>query len=159
MEYDLVFYIDADCLIQSETVLEGFQKMIKNEESQLAAAPDVFPPDNFNAGVLVIRPSMSTFKDLLSKIDILPAYDGGDTGFLNSYFPDWFDSGTRLPYTFNCQRILQIFTQKRTDGYWNEVERKKIKILHYSSSPKPWVQTICQADQIWKQNYMEYVMK
>ena len=30
-----------------------------------AAAPDVFPPDHFNAGVLVVRPSMSVFKALL----------------------------------------------------------------------------------------------
>jgi glycogenin glucosyltransferase len=95
---------------------------------------------------------------MLSKINELPTYDGGDTGFLNVYFPDWYKSGVRLPYTFNCQRILQIFTQKRTDGYWNEVERKGIKIIHYSSSPKPWTQTICPADQIWKQYFMELAM-
>ena len=68
----------------------------------MAAAPDVFPPDHFNAGVLIIRPSMLTFRDMLKKINQLSAYDGGDTGFLNSYFPNWFESGLRLPYTYNC---------------------------------------------------------
>ena len=33
-------------------------------------------------------------------IDIEP-YDGGDTGLLNAIYPEWFESGVRLPYTFN----------------------------------------------------------
>ena len=49
-----------------------------------AAAPDVFPPDHFNAGVLVIKPSMSIFKALLGLTKKEHhSYDGGDTGFLN----------------------------------------------------------------------------
>lgn len=47
---------------------------------------------------------MSVFKDMLSKIEELPTYDGGDTGFLNAYFPDWYTmpSEHRLPYGFNA---------------------------------------------------------
>lgn len=56
----------------------------------LAAAPDVFPPDNFNAGVLIIRPSMHTFQHMLTKMKDIVPYDGGDTGFLNAIYPDWF---------------------------------------------------------------------
>jgi len=53
-----------------------------------------------------------------------------------------------------------LFTMKRTDGYWKEVERKGIKILHFSSSPKPWDgNAICQADTIWKSYFMEFGMK
>ena len=77
---------------------------------------------------------------MMTKVATFPSYDGGDTGFLNAYFPDWYskmDSLSRLPYGFNAQRILYWFTIKRTDGYWKEVE-KELYIIHYSSSPKPW---------------------
>lgn len=33
---------------------------------------------------------MNTFRDMLNKINELSTYDGGDTGFLNAYFPNWF---------------------------------------------------------------------
>ena len=67
VEYELVFYIDADCLIHSDSVVDAFKQMIKAGDKQIAAAPDVFPPDNFNAGVLLIRPSMPVFRFLLKK--------------------------------------------------------------------------------------------
>lgn len=35
--------------------------MIENPEQKFAAAPDVFPPDNFNAGVLIVRPDLNQF--------------------------------------------------------------------------------------------------
>lgn len=66
IEYELVFYIDADAIIQSITVLEGFIEMLIHPEALLAAAPDVFPPDNFNAGILLIRPNMNTFRNMLT---------------------------------------------------------------------------------------------
>jgi glycogenin glucosyltransferase len=134
--------------------------MIRNPSWQLAAAPDVFPPDNFNAGVLIIRPSLTKFRQILTESKKIEPYDGGDTGLLNGVYPGWFsqdDKETgRLPYTFNSQRILQIFTQKRTMGYWKEVEKKGIKIIHFSSSPKPWSgKLICQADQLWQEYMIE----
>jgi hypothetical protein len=43
--------------------------MLDYPQAQLAASPDVFPPDNFNAGVLVIRPSMDKFRQMLKSID------------------------------------------------------------------------------------------
>jgi hypothetical protein len=36
--------------------------MIHNPNVVLAAAPDIFPPDNFNAGVMIIRPDASVFR-------------------------------------------------------------------------------------------------
>ena len=59
---------------------------------EFAAAPDVFPPDHFNAGVLLIKPNMDIYEDMISKREILPSYDGGDTGFLNAYFPNWYSN-------------------------------------------------------------------
>lgn len=69
----------------------------------LAAAPDVFPPDRFNAGVLVVEPSAHVFEQMMGMVRTLhrcacgpaadacapawqmhelPNYDGGDTGTL-----------------------------------------------------------------------------
>ena len=44
-----------------------------------AAAPDVFPPDKLNAGVMVVRPNRAVFLSMMRRID-LPSHDGGDTG-------------------------------------------------------------------------------
>ena len=90
-EYRQVFYIDADCLIVGslDHVFAEFEK------SDFAASPDVFPPDHFNAGVLLIRPSMSVFQHLLHLSSQLSSYDGGDTGFLNGVFQQaWHRSTT-----------------------------------------------------------------
>ncbi|CDW86810.1 family gt8 [Stylonychia lemnae] len=150
MHLGLIFYIDADCLIMQNP------ENIFLRDTKFAAAPDVFPPDKFNAG----EPSMKIFTDLISKIQILSTYDGGDTGFLNAYFPNWFesDSESRLPYGYNAQRTLYWFTIKRTDGYWKEVENTKdgIIIIHYSSSPKPWSsQQKGDLELEWFKYYME----
>ena len=63
VEYSQVFYIDADCM-----VCEPLDHMFDAYKStDLAASPDVFPPDHFNAGVLLIRPSMAVFQELLRR--------------------------------------------------------------------------------------------
>ena len=64
----------------------------KFESCDFAASPDVFPPDHFNAGVMLVRPSMAVFKSLLRESQKShQSYDGGDTGFLNSIFQAaWF---------------------------------------------------------------------
>lgn len=51
-----------------------------DRDVEFAAAPDVFPPDRFNAGVFVAKPSTKVLDDMLSKVSELPSYDGGDTG-------------------------------------------------------------------------------
>ena len=52
----------------------------------------MFPPDCFNAGVLLIKPDIEYFKELLSQIEKHDSYDGGDTGFLNSILRDkWWN--------------------------------------------------------------------
>ncbi len=73
-------------------------------DADFAAAPDVFPPDCFNAGVLLVKPDIEYFKELLSLIEKHDSYDGGDTGFLNSILRDkwWNGNQSRLEYTWNC---------------------------------------------------------
>ena len=56
-------------------------KQLFDRKVSFAAAPDVFPPDRFNPGVMVLTPSLSVLEDMLSKISDLPSYDGRDTGW------------------------------------------------------------------------------
>lgn len=44
-------------------------------------------PAHFNSGMMLVTPSSATFTDMLAALPRLPSYDGGDQGFLNSYFP------------------------------------------------------------------------
>ena len=69
-----------------------------------AAAPDVFPPDKFNAGVLVLTPDAAVRADMLESVPLLQSHDGGDTGFLNSYFDDWWTRAPAARLAFRCVR-------------------------------------------------------
>lgn len=131
-------------------------------DTAFAAAPDVFPPDKFNAGVLVLQPSAEVFQDMLSKTETLASYDGGDTGFLNAYFNDWYQrpASSRLSFGYNAQRTLYWFTHATRSGYWEATQ--PLKIIHYSSSPKPWE---CSSgarrgdlEALWWREYVATVM-
>ena len=89
-EYDCVVYIDSDCVVVGDGIARLFELQADDSWNGFSASPDVFPPDKFNAGVLVICPSSTTFADMLSKVDSLPSHDKGDTGFLNSYYEGWY---------------------------------------------------------------------
>lgn len=60
--------------------LISLSEQLFDRKVDFAAAPDVFPPDRFNAGVMVVAPSQEVLEDMLSKVSELPSYDGGDTG-------------------------------------------------------------------------------
>lgn len=128
--FQKIVYIDADCLI-----LENIDELFEREAP--AFAPDVFPPDRFNAGVMVIEPNRDIFETMLDKMQTLKSYDQGDTGFLNAFFSDWFSwpAERRLEFRYNALRTMYWFTHQNP-GYWEEV--KPIKVLHFCSSPKPW---------------------
>ena len=131
IQFSKIVYIDADVL-----VLKNVDELF--ERPGLSAAPDVFPPDKLNAGVMVVEPASNVFEDMVSKIAELPSHDGGDTGFLNSFYPDWFtwSAEHRLPFRYNAQRTMHWLTYKGNPGYWNAI--RPISILHFSSNPKPW---------------------
>eukprot|EP01031_Cornospumella_fuschlensis_P025615 gene25615-30935_t len=154
IEFERVVYIDADCLVCAN-IDELFSL-----STDFAASPDIFPPDRFNAGVLVITPSESSFQSLLSAIPTTPSYDGGDTGFLNGVCKDWYHSPnlhTRLPFAYNAQRTMYHFT-KKNPGYWQAIQ--PVKIIHYSSSPKPWEanpftgKAVGELEQLWWNEFM-----
>ena len=81
-EYDKVVWLDADTV-----VLRNIDELFARP--CLAAASDFFMPDRFNSGVMVLDPSAELFGKLMVSLAAAPTYDGGDQGFLNSYWPNW----------------------------------------------------------------------
>lgn len=152
VEYDTVVYVDTDAL-----VLESIDELFALD-CDFAAAPDIFPPDKFNAGVLVARPDAAVFAEMLRRVPEIVSHDGGDTGFLNCIFEDWFSGSSRvarLPFRYNAQRTMHWMTSEKAPGYWNVC--KPIKILHFSSSPKPWEdpKRKGELELIWWQHYIQ----
>ena len=81
-------------------------------------------------------------EDIIAKASsgAISSYDGGDTGVLNSYFPNWFtnmEPSARLDFGYNAQRFMHRCTYGKRPQYWEE-GIDAIRIVHYSSSPKPW---------------------
>ena len=157
VEYERVVYIDADALVL-DSVDELFERPLGDAPGAFAAAPDVFPPDRFNAGVLALRPDAAVFAELCAAAVETPSYDGGDTGFLNAHYPGWFamPAANRLPFGYNAQRTLHWMTFAKQPGYWNAVKDKKI--LHFSSSPKPWqdAKRKGELEALWWAAYLEF---
>ena len=50
------------------------------DREELSAAPDAGWPDCFNSGVFVYRPSVDTFKALMTMASEQGSFDGGDQG-------------------------------------------------------------------------------
>ncbi|CAI5526688.1 unnamed protein product [Closterium sp. Naga37s-1] len=77
----------------------------------LAAAPDVYEADRFNAGVLLVRPSLAVFRQIVRRAKVVAVAVAARAGampndqdFLNSVFRHWFQShpSCRLPFTSNA---------------------------------------------------------
>ena len=161
--YDTILYIDADCL-----VIKDIGQLLHIDEAPispynfstrrvglLAAAPDIFPPDRFNAGVMVLRPSKTVFQQMISRLpnsfskisdstELCTSYDGGDTGFLNAFYPGWYTempSYSRLSFGYNAQRFMHHCTYSKQPKYWDDAI-EDLRIIHFSSSPKPWEMNI-----------------
>ena len=110
-QYHTIVYIDNDCLVTKDvsTYLLGLGKVYVESESLVAAAPDVFPPDHFNSGVMVIRPNHETYQNMLDQRSLLSTTDGTDTGYLNAYFSEWYTKmppDARLGIGYNAQQVL-----------------------------------------------------
>jgi len=127
-QYNKCVFLDADTL-----VVQNIDDLFEREE--LSAAPDVGWPDCFNSGVFVYRPSLDTYRSLLSFAVTHGSFDGGDQGLLNAYFSDWAtkDIRKRLPYVYNV--VAQTFY-----SYKPALKQfgKDVKVIHFIGATKPW---------------------
>lgn len=127
-DYDKLIYLDADAI-----VLGSLEELITRP--RFAAAHCMSALDLFNSAVMVVEPSQETFNDMMTKVGTLPSYDGGDQGFLNSYFPDWFEGPpeSRLPARYNVPRIFYYY-----EPSWKRLF-DDMRVLHFNGTFKPWM--------------------
>ncbi len=129
-EFSKVVLLDADTI-----VIENIDELF--ERPAPAAAPDFLLPDHFNSGVMVVDPSKLTFERMMEHLFVSDSYDGGDQGFLNSFYPDWYalPAGHRLPSGYNMHHFIYQFLRAHP-GLSKYVEGRA-KIIHYTVQ-KPW---------------------
>ena len=131
--YHRLLYLDADTLVTAHL------DPLLHTPTPFAAAPDLFPPTRFNAGVLLLQPSLTTYAQLIRRLEATPSYDGGDTGFLNAVWDRWWEGAegqVRLSFGYNAQRAMEWWTRKGGGGYWDAIG--PVSVVHYSSAPKVW---------------------
>lgn len=141
--YKKVVYLDADTVVlRSIDDLFQCRKFCANLKHS----------ERLNSGVMVVEPSESVFKDMMTKVSTLPSYTGGDQGFLNSYYGDFpnarlFEpnlsaderksrpepSMERLSTLYNADVGLYMLANK-----WM-VDGSELRVVHYTLGPlKPW---------------------
>ncbi len=127
---DRVVLLDADTI-----VVRNVDDLF--ERRTFAAAPDFFMPDHFNSGVMLLEPSTPVFSRMLDAIGTMETYDGGDQGFLNRFFSDWYAMPIehRLPVGYNTAHFIYQFMRGHP-GAKARLENS-VKIVHYMLQ-KPW---------------------
>jgi lipopolysaccharide biosynthesis glycosyltransferase len=143
VEYKRVIYLDADTL-----VTENIDNLCSCKGLYCAVVRNTF----FNAGVMVVQPNETIFREMLKASTEVHSYTGGDQGFLNNFFwnPErcpFFDPRMDTPSSVNCHRIPGFYNGDvgmyiaRGDKWQfdpNE-EMKEPFIIHYTLSIfKPW---------------------
>ncbi|KAH6802397.1 plant glycogenin-like starch initiation protein 6 [Perilla frutescens var. frutescens] len=141
--YKKVVYLDADTI-----VVKNIEDLFKCQKF----CANLKHSERLNSGVMVVEPSEQVFKDMMTKINTMYSYTGGDQGFLNSYFPDFanarlFDPNAsqeelesrpipqmeRLSTLYNADVGLYMLANK-----WM-VDEKELRVIHYTLGPlKPW---------------------
>ncbi|XP_057809128.1 putative UDP-glucuronate:xylan alpha-glucuronosyltransferase 4 [Salvia miltiorrhiza] len=120
VEYDKVMFIDSDFIVTRSLdeffIYPGISAKGNNEY-------------RFNSGLMLLEPSLCTFKTLMERRWLVRSYNGGDQGFLNEMFPWWH----RLPNKINH---LTYFESNIGDNKDHTVPNDAYAI-HYLGL-KPW---------------------
>lgn len=148
-EFERVVFLDADTL-----VLQNVDDLF--ERPEFAAAPDFFMPDRFNSGVMVLRPSEATFSRMVAELALASSYDGGDQGFLNTFFAHWYamPAANRLPVGYNMAHFIYQFMKGHPAAA--AALQREAKILHYMVQ-KPWKarSTLSGGSHAWWKIYFD----
>jgi hypothetical protein len=146
-DFDHVVLLDADTI-----VLQNVDDLF--DRPAFAAAPDFFLPDRFNSGVMSVAPDATLFHRMVDALSTTTSYDGGDQGFLNSFFPGWYAMPVenRLPAGYNMHHFIYQFL--RAHPVLRRGLEREAKILHYTVQ-KPWLAkpTLTGGSSVWWHAY------
>lgn len=147
-DFDKIVLLDADTV-----VLRNVDDLF--ERPSFSAAPDFFLPDRFNSGVMVVEPSPALFATLEQALHKCRSYDGGDQGFLNEFFPTWYEgpSAHRLRAGYNLHHFVFQFLLGRET--LREQVLDEVRIIHFTLQ-KPWQNvTLSGGADLWWRFYFE----
>ncbi|CAI5992208.1 unnamed protein product [Closterium sp. NIES-65] len=132
VEFAKVVYLDVDTL-----PLANVDHLF--ERPEITGAPGFFLVNQFNAGIMVVKPSLATYDALLRSIDVIGSVDRGDQGFLNAFFTNYPNQTTshRLDYRYNA---MLTYPDQYPPPPWYDPENAHeilgpVMILHYGG---PW---------------------
>jgi len=134
-EYEKIVYLDTD-MLTIQDINELFEVDLWSDDTsvQFAAAPQLFASHKFDSGLMLLKPDISTFTEMLSSIkagvESLWVFDD----FINDFFSGWhfMSQAHRLLPTYNAP---YAWTQ---DEKWVSY-RSDIKIVHFTGKEKPWL--------------------
>lgn len=148
-EFDKIVVLDADTI-----VIKNIDDLFARPA--IAAAPDFLLPDRFNSGVMVIEPNQQVFEEMLHALFTSGSYDGGDQGFLNTFYPDWYvgPAEHRLPAGYNLHQFIYQFL--RAHPYLLQQVEREARVVHYTVQ-KPWLAstTLAGGSEAWWDVYFE----
>lgn len=135
VEYDLLVYLDSDTL-PLKPLDHLFEKYGEIDENTVVAAPDIGWPDLFNTGLLILKPSKTTFdkiREFSEKKEL--SFDGADQGLFNEFF-NLQDNGfawLRLPYLYNVTPTQHYQYVPALTRFYDQ-----ISVVHFIGEQKPW---------------------
>lgn len=140
VEYSAVLSMDTDMVVARDIApifTEYYPQMLERGLNLSAvrdfplpcpATPDLWAAPTFNAGLLLLIPSLATFGSLNSSICNTAGYDTAwaEQGLLNAAYPE--GSYVELPSVYNS------FTAKKAcnESRWAE-EEDKLAVVHYTA--------------------------
>ncbi|EFO98215.1 hypothetical protein CRE_15431 [Caenorhabditis remanei] len=138
-EFDVIVHLDLDVLPTRDifTLFEcgSFCAVFRHS-------------DMFNSGVFVLKTNETIFHDMVQHVQTAESYDGGDQGFLNTYFHDlkyapMHDPSGKQPKceNFTMSRLSAKFNYDIGMYYLNNGRfLVDPDIIHYTMGPtKPWL--------------------
>ncbi|KAL0321952.1 UNVERIFIED_CONTAM: Inositol phosphorylceramide glucuronosyltransferase 1 [Sesamum calycinum] len=142
-DYKKVVYLDADTI-----VVKNIEDLFKCQKF----CANLKHSERLNSGVMVVEPSEEVFKDMMTKVNTMYSYTGGDQGFLNSYFPDFANARIFDPYASAEElKSRPIPQMERLSTLYNAdvglymlankwmVDEAELRVIHYTLGPlKPW---------------------
>lgn len=132
-----VCWIDSD-MIQLQNCDELLDVPLPPHGIACAVDHEIFPKASslaafnmFQSGLFVLTPAPETYTMLHKKLGVLPSADGGDQGFLTSFYAELaFRPVVFLSSAYNYG--------KRGYHRHSEFDLQKVKVLHFVGHPKPW---------------------
>ncbi|CAL9133986.1 inositol phosphorylceramide glucuronosyltransferase 1-like [Musa acuminata AAA Group] len=142
-DYRKVVYLDADTI-----VVKSIEDLFKCGKF----CANLKHSERLNSGVMVVEPSESTFRDMMSQVNSLYSYTGGDQGFLNSYYSDFPNAHVFEPnLSSDAMNSRPVPEMQRLSTLYNAdvglymlankwmVKEEELRVIHYTLGPlKPW---------------------